>query len=179
MIISECVGYIVSIIIDIILIFLCAIHVVEFDEIRTSKKSPVEQCNFLNPLVLPEYCLQAVLVLIFLIISDWLCLVLSLPLLIYHCYRWDLLNMSYFQYFLFRYYLFLSNLSFSDILLIEHFLFRYSNRPILSQAGLYDPTAIFNNDLIERSKLEGWIKLIVYIVTFFFSVYGWVDMKLI
>jgi len=137
MIISECVGYIVSIIIDIILIFLCAIHVVEFDEIRTSKKSPVEQCNFLNPLVLPEYCLQAVLVLIFLIISDWLCLVLSLPLLIYHCYR-------------------------------------YSNRPILSQAGLYDPTTIFNNDLIERSKLEGWIKLIVYIVTFFFSVYGFV-----
>jgi len=49
--VSVGVCFIVSIVIDIVLIFLCSISVIEFDEIRTTKKSPVEQCNFLNPLV--------------------------------------------------------------------------------------------------------------------------------
>ena len=45
--------YLVNIIFDIILIFLTSINVIEFDEIKTSKKNPVEQCNLLNPLVSP------------------------------------------------------------------------------------------------------------------------------
>ena len=43
--------FVVSLTVDIILIFLSTISVVEFDEIRTTKKSPIEQCDFLNPLV--------------------------------------------------------------------------------------------------------------------------------
>ena len=43
--------YLVNIIIDIVLIFLISINVIEFDEIKTSKKNAVEQCNSLNPLV--------------------------------------------------------------------------------------------------------------------------------
>ena len=51
MIVSVSVCYVVSLVLDTILIFLCSIHVIEFDEIRTSKKDPVKQCKLLNPLV--------------------------------------------------------------------------------------------------------------------------------
>ena len=49
--VSVGVGFVVSLTVDIILIFLGTISVVEFDEIKTTKKSPIEQCEFLNPLV--------------------------------------------------------------------------------------------------------------------------------
>ena len=45
------VSYVVNIVLDIILLFLVSVHVIEFDEIKSSKKNPVELCNFLNPLV--------------------------------------------------------------------------------------------------------------------------------
>ena len=44
--------YLINITIDIVLIFLISITVIEFDEIKTSKKNPVAQCNLLNPLVM-------------------------------------------------------------------------------------------------------------------------------
>ena len=47
-----CSCYLINIIIDIVLIFLISINVIEFDEIKTSKKNPVAQCNLLNPLVI-------------------------------------------------------------------------------------------------------------------------------
>ena len=51
--------YLVNIIIDIVLIFLISINVIEFDEIKTSKKNAVEQCNSLNPLVTALiFCLE-------------------------------------------------------------------------------------------------------------------------
>ena len=49
--VAVCSCYLINIIIDIILIFLISINVIEFDEIKTSKKNPVAQCNLLNPLV--------------------------------------------------------------------------------------------------------------------------------
>ena len=49
--VSVGVCFMVSLTVDIILIFISALSVVEFDEIRTAKKSPVEQCDFLNPMV--------------------------------------------------------------------------------------------------------------------------------
>ena len=49
--VSVGVCFVVSLTVDIILIFISAVSVVEFDEIRTTKKSPVEQCEFLNPMV--------------------------------------------------------------------------------------------------------------------------------
>ncbi len=49
--VAVCSCYLINIIIDIILIFLISISVIEFDEIKTSKKNPVAQCNLLNPLV--------------------------------------------------------------------------------------------------------------------------------
>ena len=49
--VSVGVCFMVSLTVDIILIFISALSVVEFDEIRTAKKGPVEQCDFLNPMV--------------------------------------------------------------------------------------------------------------------------------
>ena len=100
--------YLVNIIIDIVLIFLISINVIEFDEIKTSKKNPVAQCNLLNPLVmistieggivngclmvlmlqvLPEYCLHCVSSILFLLLTDWLSCIINFPLLAYHIYR--------------------------------------------------------------------------------------------
>ena len=35
-------------------------QIIAFDELKTDYKNPIDQCNSLNPLVLPEYFLHAV-----------------------------------------------------------------------------------------------------------------------
>ena len=42
----------------------------------------------------------------------------------------------------------------------------------MSTAGLYDPTSIFEAEKIERGQREGWAKMILYVVTFFYSLAG-------
>ena len=51
-------------------------------------------------------------------------------------------------------------------------LSRYSMRPVLSQAGLYDPTTIFESEKIVWCQRESWAKLVIYILVFFFSLAG-------
>ena len=40
--------------------------------------------------------------------------------------------------------------------------------------GLYDPTNIMNSDTLSKAMKEGWIKLGVYLISFFYYLYGWV-----
>lgn len=51
---------------------------------------------------------------------------------------------------------------------------RYINRPVMSKPGLYDPTSIMNADVLQKCQREGWIKLAVYLLSFFYYLYGWV-----
>ena len=57
--------------------------------------------------------------------------------------------------------------------LIQISQFRYLNRPVMTGAGLYDPTNIMNADILSRCQREGWIKLAFYLLSFFFYLYGY------
>lgn len=44
----------------------------------------------------------------------------------------------------------------------------------MSKPGLYDPTSIMNADVLSKCQREGWIKLAVYLLSFFYYLYGYV-----
>merc|ERR1712012_831883 len=56
--------------------------------------------------------------------------------------------------------------------LIGYHIHRYMNRPVMSGAGLYDPTSIMNADTLNKCQREGWIKLAFYLLAFFYYLYG-------
>ena len=59
--------------------------------------------------------------------------------------------------------------------LIAYHVYRYLHRPVMSGPGLYDPTTILNMDMIKRCQVEGWVKLVFYVLSFFYFIYGWVS----
>ncbi|XKL60613.1 hypothetical protein PGB90_007670 [Kerria lacca] len=81
-------SYIVALITDAFLIFFAIFHVVAFDELKTDYKNPIDQCNSLNPLVLPEYILHMFFNLLFLLSGQWFALILNVPLIAYHINRY-------------------------------------------------------------------------------------------
>merc|ERR1712241_745663 len=74
-------SYIVALIVDAFLIFFAIFHIIAFDELKTDYKNPIDQCNSLNPLVLPEYILHAFFNLLFLVGGEFSSLFLSVPLI--------------------------------------------------------------------------------------------------
>lgn len=81
-------AYIVALLFDAFLIFFAIFHVVAFDELVTDYKNPIDQCNSLNPLVLPEYAIHILFNILFLLSGQWLALILNLPLIAYHINRY-------------------------------------------------------------------------------------------
>ncbi|XP_058818585.1 protein cornichon [Topomyia yanbarensis] len=128
-------SYIVALIIDAFLIFFSIFHVIAFDELKTDYKNPVDQCDSLNPLVIPEYTLHLLFNLLFLFAGEWFSLAMNIPLIAYH-------------------------------------IWRYKNRPVMTRPGLYDATSIMNGDNLAKCQREGWIKLAVYLLSFFYYLYG-------
>lgn len=49
---------------------------------------------------------------------------------------------------------------------------RYIHRPVMTGPGLYDPTCIMNSDVLAHCQQEGWVKLAVYLLSFFYYLYG-------
>ncbi|CAO1339412.1 unnamed protein product [Diamesa hyperborea] len=131
-------SYIVALISDAFLIFFSIFHVIAFDELKTDYKNPIDQCNSLNPLVLPEYAIHVFFNLLFLFSGEWLSLILNVPLIAYHVWR-------------------------------------YMNRPVITGPGLYDPTNIMNTDTLNKAMREGWIKLAIYLLSFFYYLYGMIS----
>jgi len=41
--------------------------------------------------------------------------------------------------------------------------------------GLYDPTNIMNSDTLSKAMKEGWIKLGIYLLSFFYYLYGMIS----
>ncbi|XP_010213418.1 PREDICTED: protein cornichon homolog 1 [Tinamus guttatus] len=66
----------------------CHLTIIAFDELKTDYKNPIDQCNTLNPLVLPEYLIHAFFCVMFLCAAEWLTLGLNMPLLAYHIWRY-------------------------------------------------------------------------------------------
>ncbi|KAI4495518.1 hypothetical protein M0802_008732 [Mischocyttarus mexicanus] len=81
-------SYILALIIDAFLIFFVIFHVIAFDELQSGQKNPIDQCNSLNPLVLPEYALHVLINFFFLISEQWFTLCLNIPLIAYHVWRY-------------------------------------------------------------------------------------------
>uniref|UniRef100_A0A8D8WSE7 Protein cornichon n=1 Tax=Cacopsylla melanoneura TaxID=428564 RepID=A0A8D8WSE7_9HEMI len=81
-------SYIVALILDAFLIFFAIFHVIAFDELKVDYKNPIDQCNSLNPLVLPEYLAHALFNLLFLLCGEIVSFLINLPLLIYHINRY-------------------------------------------------------------------------------------------
>jgi len=81
-------SYIIALIVDAFLIFFAIFHIIAFDELKTDYKNPIDQCNSLNPLVLPEYGLHLLFNILFLLSGEWLSLILNLPLIAYHIHRY-------------------------------------------------------------------------------------------
>lgn len=81
-------SYIIALITDVFLVFFAIFHVIAFDELKTGYKNPIEQCNSLNPLVIPEYGLHILTNFLFLISGQWFSLCLNIPLMAYHLRRY-------------------------------------------------------------------------------------------
>lgn len=131
-------SYIVALIGDAFLIFFAIFHVITFDELKTGYKNPIDQCNNLNPLVLPEYLLHMTINILFLLSGQYFSLLINIPLMAYHVWR-------------------------------------YINRPVMSENGLYDPTSIMNAYDLSVYQREGWVKLAFYLLSFFYYLYGMIS----
>merc|ERR1712168_1666839 len=81
-------AYIVALILTAFLIFFVIYHIIAFDELKTDYKNPIDQCNSLNPLVLPEYGLHIFFNILFLFAFQFGSLILNLPLIVYHINRY-------------------------------------------------------------------------------------------
>ncbi|CAN7995710.1 unnamed protein product [Ixodes hexagonus] len=80
--------YVVALILTAFLIFMAVFHVIAFDELKTNYKNPIEQCNSLNPLVLPEYLIHTLYNVLFLCSGEFFTLLLNVPLMAYHINRY-------------------------------------------------------------------------------------------
>ncbi|KAF7201284.1 protein cornichon homolog 1 isoform X2 [Nothobranchius furzeri] len=80
--------YMLALLLTAALIFFAIWHIIAFDELKTDYKNPIDQCNTLNPLVLPEYLIHFFFCVMFLCATEWLTLTLNLPLLAYHVWRY-------------------------------------------------------------------------------------------
>ncbi|XP_032955624.1 protein cornichon homolog 3 isoform X5 [Rhinolophus ferrumequinum] len=65
-----------------------SLAIIAFDELRTDFKSPIDQCNPVHALVLPEYSIHSLFCIMFLCAQEWLTLGLNVPLLFYHFWRY-------------------------------------------------------------------------------------------
>ncbi|XP_053205009.1 protein cornichon-like [Panonychus citri] len=81
-------SYVFALILDAFLIFFAVFHVIAFDELKTDFKNPIDQCNTLNPLVLPEYIIHITFNVLFLFAGEWFTVLLNIPLISYHVYRY-------------------------------------------------------------------------------------------
>uniref|UniRef100_A0A8C7YZZ0 Cornichon family member 1 n=1 Tax=Oryzias sinensis TaxID=183150 RepID=A0A8C7YZZ0_9TELE len=80
--------YMLALLLTAALIFFAIWHIIAFDELKTDYKNPIDQCNTLNPLVLPEYLIHFFFCVMFFCAAEWLTLFLNLPLLAYHVWRY-------------------------------------------------------------------------------------------
>lgn len=84
----EVFAFILGIIISIALIFFAIWNIIAFDDLRTDYKNPVDLCNSLNPLVLPEYGIHLFISLLLLAGGQWTAFLFNLPLIIYNIHRY-------------------------------------------------------------------------------------------
>jgi len=81
-------AYIVALIMAAFLIFFAIYTIIAIDELKTDYKNPIDQCNSLNNLVLPEYACHLSFNLLFIVAMQWGSLIWNVPLIAYHVHRY-------------------------------------------------------------------------------------------
>ncbi|XP_060711510.1 protein cornichon homolog 3 isoform X2 [Hemiscyllium ocellatum] len=80
--------YMLSLVLCSSLIFFAIWNIIAFDELRKDLRNPIDQCNPLHALVLPEYSIHGLFCIMFLCAQEWLTLGLNIPLLFYNLWRY-------------------------------------------------------------------------------------------
>ena len=153
--------YISALILTAVLIFFAIWHLIAFDELQHDYKNPVDQCNSLNPLVIPEYTCHAVIILLMFCSSEATSAILNFPLKRNHKFLPQIFSYGLITLFC----------DFYDQL--AYHAWRYSKRPRgMTKAGLYDATTIMNRDSLNFAMYEGWTKMAFYFLSFFYYLYS-------
>ncbi|PAV70731.1 hypothetical protein WR25_05364 [Diploscapter pachys] len=76
--------YLVALIAVAFCIFFAIYTVICIDELRTDYKNPIEQCRNLNQLILPEYGIQIVYTVLFILSAQIVATLMNVPLAAYH-----------------------------------------------------------------------------------------------
>uniref|UniRef100_A0A5S6R1G7 Cornichon n=1 Tax=Trichuris muris TaxID=70415 RepID=A0A5S6R1G7_TRIMR len=82
------VTYIFALIITAFLLFFAIYHIIAFEELKTDYRNPIEQCNSLNPLIIPEYGMHLFFNILFLFSMEFFSLAINIPLLAYHIHKY-------------------------------------------------------------------------------------------
>ncbi|CDW52044.1 DnaJ and RRM 1 and Cornichon domain containing pr otein [Trichuris trichiura] len=82
------VTYIFALIITAFLLFFAIYHIIAFEELKTDYRNPIEQCNSLNPLIIPEYGMHLFFNVLFLFSMEFFSLAINVPLLAYHIHKY-------------------------------------------------------------------------------------------
>lgn len=172
-----------------------------FDELQHDYKNPVDQCNNLNPLVLPEYAAHALILILMMSSGEATSAILNIPLLrdlhyrikesllVYLVLKTDRLifkkerKLNFKEFFFHHFGItclrtadrapgrYDSNMLIPKKLVYH--IWRYSKRPRgMSKPGLYDPTTIMNRDSLNFAMYEGWSKMAFYFLSFFYYLYS-------
>ncbi|XP_046847691.1 protein cornichon homolog 1-like [Xenia sp. Carnegie-2017] len=80
--------FVFAVLVSVVFIFFAVWNIIAFDDLKTDYKNPVDLCNSLNPLVLPEYGLHLFLCLLFVIGLYWTAILWNAPLIAYHIHRY-------------------------------------------------------------------------------------------
>ena len=77
-------------------IFFAIWHLIAFDELQHDYKNPVDQCNSLNPLVLPEYAVHLLIVVLMFSCGEMSSATINIPLLRFKkIYRENILKLGF------------------------------------------------------------------------------------
>merc|ERR1712048_676308 len=131
--------YITALIADAFLLFFSIFHIIAFDELKTDYKNPIDQCNSLNPLVLPEYIIHIAINVLFLFAGEWFTILLNIPLIAYHVHRYKTRPV-------------MSTPGLYD--------------PIMNSVTIMNSVAIMNSVTLDKCQREGWAKLAFYLLSF-------------
>lgn len=80
--------FLLVMVLAIILLFMMVWHLIAVDELKNDYRNPVDFCQNLNRLVLPEYGLHLFITLILLLCCYWFTFAFNIPLLAYHIRRY-------------------------------------------------------------------------------------------
>ncbi|CAG2167502.1 unnamed protein product [Oppiella nova] len=82
-------SYSCGLIVDAFLIFIALFQIISLDEMKNDYRNPIDLCQTLNPLVLPEYIAHTIITVLFIISGHWLSAAVNVPLMLYHIHRYE------------------------------------------------------------------------------------------